>query len=527
MHLLYSLTQARWPLAAALLGLLGPARSAQAQAYTSGSLYNTGSLYHGGDVTNAAAASSANAGPNALVYYAGTTFTNNGPYTATAGATDYFVGPANAAGTQTLAGTTAPSFYNLTLANGSGQVFAITTSAGVDISNTLTLSNGKTTTPTTPAAAIRLGSAAPAVAGTLGQAAGYVDGYLSKAGSSAFTFPLGATNTNSGTPAPNPAATSGTTIYAPVTLSSPNGMALRYEAAPPPSFTTFDQTQAANLRLATVSAKESYLLAPGPGATDITLPYDDFGPSGYADAPARLTIAGFDGTKWVNLSSSATNSTSTSNGRSFVRVAGATLTGFSRLALASTSDQTPLPVALVAFTATKEGQDGLLRWTTASERNSDYFELQASPDGTNWQVLATHPAAGTSPVAHDYRYLDQALARYGVPTRYYRLRQVDLDGTVVFSPVVALQLAAASAASALVLALWPNPVEAASQLRLSAPGPASVAITIYDEAGRLLYQQAVAPPATLPLPSTTWPSGSYVIRAQQGTQTVTQRLVRP
>ena len=184
----------------------------------------------------------------------------------------------------------------------------------------------------------------------------------------------------------------------------------------------------------------------------------------------------------------------------------------------------PLPVALVAFTGTLVKDDGLLRWRTASEKNSASYEVQQSATGqSGWQTLSSLPAVRSGTAPRDYTYTDTRISRYGVPVVYYRLRQIDLDGTATLSPVVTLK---PQAAALLALELWPNPTAATTELRITAPTAESVAVTVYDATGRLVYKGVASSSTTLPLPSTTWPSGAYEVRAQQGTRTASKMLVR-
>lgn len=187
----------------------------------------------------------------------------------------------------------------------------------------------------------------------------------------------------------------------------------------------------------------------------------------------------------------------------------------------------PLPVTLLSLTATKQGGDGLITWKTASEQNSDYFELQASPDGQAWQVLRQQPAAGTSANTHTYTYLDRNLAHYAAPLVYYRLRQVDLDGKFTFSPVVTLQpdaLAAAWKVSA-----YPNPFarDLTAQLVTSEAGP--VQVTLLDASGRLVQQRTLnATPGTLLIALDEGPSmatGTYLLLVHQNGHAGSVRVV--
>ena len=92
-----------------------------------------------------------------------------------------------------------------------------------------------------------------------------------------------------------------------------------------------------------------------------------------------------------------------------------------------------LPVELTQFEATEYPHWNVVKWTTASEQNSDYFSLERSEDGLNWREIATKEAAGNSNEDIRYSYIDYSLS----PLVYYRLKQVDIDGKVeIYGPIV-------------------------------------------------------------------------------------------
>jgi hypothetical protein len=85
----------------------------------------------------------------------------------------------------------------------------------------------------------------------------------------------------------------------------------------------------------------------------------------------------------------------------------------------------PLPVELLNFNGTcNEGMVDLL-WQTASEFNSSHFDVEKSTDGETWRVMATIPSAGTSNELLTYQAMDNSGTN---GSNYYRLRQVDNDG---------------------------------------------------------------------------------------------------
>jgi hypothetical protein len=96
----------------------------------------------------------------------------------------------------------------------------------------------------------------------------------------------------------------------------------------------------------------------------------------------------------------------------------------------------PLPVTLAAFTAQAvQNRDALLRWTTASEVNSARFEVERSLDGKSFTKVGQLAAKGNSTTASDYSFTDKGVANLASGQVYYRLHQVDLDGTAAYSPV--------------------------------------------------------------------------------------------
>ena len=100
----------------------------------------------------------------------------------------------------------------------------------------------------------------------------------------------------------------------------------------------------------------------------------------------------------------------------------------------------PLPVILTSFTARQEESTVYLAWSTASEINSDYFQIERSPDGTNFKTLSRQPAAGDSQQELIYRYTDEGAANRFSGTLYYRLRMVDFDGSLEYSDITAVAL---------------------------------------------------------------------------------------
>lgn len=93
----------------------------------------------------------------------------------------------------------------------------------------------------------------------------------------------------------------------------------------------------------------------------------------------------------------------------------------------------PLPIELISFSA--QCDDGVmnLKWSTATETNNDYFLLEKSFDGGQWEPVKEIPGAGNSGIQQNYAFKDYNA--YG-GTTYYRLTQFDFNGTFeTFAPV--------------------------------------------------------------------------------------------
>ncbi len=109
-----------------------------------------------------------------------------------------------------------------------------------------------------------------------------------------------------------------------------------------------------------------------------------------------------------------------------------TSTGFSWFG-AGSGNNNPLPVELVSFSGVCDNGLINLTWQTASEFNSSHFDVEKSRDGENWQVLTTLSSAGTSNELITYQTADHNAID---GNNYYRLRQVDIDGTEkVYDPI--------------------------------------------------------------------------------------------
>ena len=97
---------------------------------------------------------------------------------------------------------------------------------------------------------------------------------------------------------------------------------------------------------------------------------------------------------------------------------------------------TPMPVELLYFKSSVYGSEVELDWATASEQNSSHFEIQKSSNGLSFETIGSVPSAGYSSKKIYYTFRDENAVS---GTTYYRLKQVDLDGTVAYSKTVTVK----------------------------------------------------------------------------------------
>ncbi|WP_201979032.1 T9SS type A sorting domain-containing protein [Hymenobacter rubidus] len=188
----------------------------------------------------------------------------------------------------------------------------------------------------------------------------------------------------------------------------------------------------------------------------------------------------------------------------------------------------PLPVELTAFAGQWLGGAAELKWTTASEKNSDYFVVERSTgrdDG--FQPVGRVAAAGSSTRTLTYQFRDAEAGAQGAAILYYRLRQVDVDGTQAFSPLVAMAVGK-QATAAPQLELYPNPAPDAQSVTahfLNRPVSAGT-LLVYSQMGQLVRQLPVVEAAqVLALPALAPGLYHVVLRDAQGQQLAAQRLV--
>ena len=249
----------------------------------------------------------------------------------------------------------------------------------------------------------------------------FVNGPVRKIGNDAFTFPIGKNN-----------------FYRPISISAPSNPNHHFTAEyfmndPHPTYN--DASLAPTL--SHISDCEYWILnrTNGNSNVNVTLSWNLYDPinncSGTVNNLSQMRVARWNGTQWIDHGNGGTTG-GISNG---TVVTSAPVTSFSPFTLAATTFANPLPVELLSFTAEAKENIVVLNWTTASEINNDYFEIQKSLDGINFESFAKVKGSGFSNQILNYSQID---SKPYIGTSYYRLKQVDFDGTYSYSQINAV-----------------------------------------------------------------------------------------
>jgi hypothetical protein len=163
------------------------------------------------------------------------------------------------------------------------------------------------------------------------------------------------------------------------------------------------------------------------------------------------------------------------------------LTGYGEIGIAGTVIN-PLPVTLLSFTAFNKNGDVALSWITASEYNNSGFEVERSVDGHSFENITFVKGKGTVNSRSSYALADKkAFALTGSNTLYYRLRQLDVNGTYAYSTIAVVSAADSRAAAS----VHPNPFSSTYAVTVDAEGESTAILTLTDIQGRIITEQTV------------------------------------
>ncbi len=140
------------------------------------------------------------------------------------------------------------------------------------------------------------------------------------------------------------------------------------------------------------------------------------------------------------------------------------------------------PITLLDFTGKSFLHETILHWSTSIEINNDWFIIEKSTNAEDWITIGTIKGAGNSSSVKEYSFTDFATENGGM---YYRLKQVDFDGTYSYSKIIIPVEKRNPTVDALI---YPNPAENHLHFYFNKDNLSSI-ISIHNANGQLVYSQ--------------------------------------
>ena len=176
-----------------------------------------------------------------------------------------------------------------------------------------------------------------------------------------------------------------------------------------------------------------------------------------------------------------------------------------------------LPVELTRFAAEAADKETVLKWSTATEINNEYFEVQHSVDNHRFTVIDLVEGAGSTDARSDYRYVHTNPA---AGKNYYRLRQVDFDGTGSYSSVVSVHFNRAEED----IAIFPNPVAHELNVAADFDFSAEATVEIIAQNGIVFRFEQIGKTSAAALDTSSLPAGFYFLRLVNRNQVFVKRF---
>jgi len=186
---------------------------------------------------------------------------------------------------------------------------------------------------------------------------------------------------------------------------------------------------------------------------------------------------------------------------------------------------TTVPVELVSFTAGNFGNTVVLNWNTASETNNKGFEVQKSTDNKTFTTVAFINGKGTTTNANNYSYTEKKVdnGKY-----YFRLKQVDYDGSYSFSKTAEVEVAVRPNDFAL-SQNYPNPFNPTTSISFSVEKNEVATLKVFNTLGQVVStlfngQAEAGKTYNVSFDASKLSSGIYFYNLTQGKNSITKKM---
>ncbi len=173
-----------------------------------------------------------------------------------------------------------------------------------------------------------------------------------------------------------------------------------------------------------------------------------------------------------------------------------------------------LPVSWSSFRVQQNGLNSQLEWTTESEINNDYFDVEWSSDGIKFETIGQVKGEGTTSFTSRYEFSHDYPS---VGNNYYRLKQVDFDGAYDYSEIKILKFVEDH-----VVSLRPQLIEQMLTVDVHVEEKGSIAI--YNLSGQLVHESIINGRTEVDLSELN--PGMFVARLNFQSRSITKRIIK-
>ena len=189
---------------------------------------------------------------------------------------------------------------------------------------------------------------------------------------------------------------------------------------------------------------------------------------------------------------------------------------YSLISQVATVCEEVLPLNLIRFAYTKSGNNVVLSWSTTTEINASYFDVERSADARSFAPIGKVTAKNTTN-QNNYQFTD---ARPLSGVNYYRLKMVDADGKFKYSPYIST-----ANNKQVDYAIFPNPIQNNIFLTINSKVQTAMTVTVTDMQGRAVLRTVFninEGVTTKDIPAASLAKGTYIVKLEssEGTQVI-------
>ena len=141
-----------------------------------------------------------------------------------------------------------------------------------------------------------------------------------------------------------------------------------------------------------------------------------------------------------------------------------------------------VPVELTSFTGSSTNGNVTLNWSTATETNNQLFEIERRQENSGFVLIGLVEGKGTTTESQEYSFVDRDVT---TGKYFYRLKQIDFDGTFEYSAEIEVDAAPVSFS---LEQNYPNPFNPSTKITYSIPNKSFVTLKVYDPIGSVVAE---------------------------------------